>query len=158
MACLECIAEEEATPSQPTLEEIVKVVEVSDSKKDFEVFNQIQSPEPPVVDFSHLPPAQVSIVQEVPNVLDAMVLQRKAKTSLLELLESHAGGNVPEVAIQTKPLTPPPTKTSQPDPTDKKRKWDQKGKDVVEEGRGIPLKETEPWKGAKVARIAQTRS
>ena len=53
-----------------------------------------------------------------------MVLQRKAKTSLLELLKSHAGGIVPEVAIQTKPPTPLPAQTSQPDPTGKKMKWD----------------------------------
>jgi len=32
-------AEEEATPSQPTLEETTKVVKVSDSKEDFEIFN-----------------------------------------------------------------------------------------------------------------------
>ena len=39
-----------------------------------------------------------------------MVLQRKAKTSLLELLESHVRGTVPKVAIQTKHPTPLPAK------------------------------------------------
>ena len=70
-----------------------------------------------------------------------MVLQRKAKTSLLELLESHAGGNALEVAIQTKPPSPPPSQASQVDPADKKRKRDPKDKEVVEEGRGLPTKE-----------------
>ena len=41
-----------------------------------------------------------------------MVLQRKAKMSLLELLKIHVGGNAPEVAIQTKPPTPPPSEAS----------------------------------------------
>lgn len=82
-----------------------------------------------------------------------MVLQRKQKTSLLELLESHAEGSVPEVAIQTKPPTPFPTHTSEPNPANKKRKWDQKGKDVVEEGKVIPFKEP-----AKMAKGAQKKS
>lgn len=133
------IAEEEATPFQPALEEKVKVVEVFDSKEDFEVFNQIQSLEPLVVDFNHLPPTQVSSVQEAPSVPDTMVLQRKPKTSLLELLESHARGTVHEVAVQTKPPTPP-SQTFQLDPIDKKRKRDQKGKDVVEEKMSISPK------------------
>lgn len=47
--------EEEATPSQPDLNEEVKIVEVSDFDDDFEVFNQLQSPEAPIGDFSHLP-------------------------------------------------------------------------------------------------------
>ena len=87
-----------------------------------------------------------------------MVLQCKTRTSLLDLLESHAGGNVHKVAIQAKPPTPPPSQASQIDPTDKKRKWDQKGKKVVEEGKGLPAREVESQKGAKVARTAQTRS
>ncbi|KAL0001256.1 hypothetical protein SO802_015037 [Lithocarpus litseifolius] len=146
--------EEEATPSQPTPNEKPKVVELSDFEEDFKFFNQLQLPEPPIVDFNHLSPTQVSSVQKAPIILDAMVLQRKSKRSLLKLLESHAGGTVLKVAIQTKPPTPPPAQTSQPNPTDKKRKRDQKGKDVVEEGRGIPPKEPEPQKGAKVARTA----
>ena len=48
-------SKEEATFSQPAPKETVRVVEVSNSKEDFEFFNQIQSPEPPVIDFSHLP-------------------------------------------------------------------------------------------------------
>ena len=140
----QCTAEEEATPSQPTLEETAKVVEVFNSEKDFEVFNQFQSSEPSIVDFNHLPFAQVSGVQEAPNIPNAMVLQRKSKTSLLELLESHVEGTVPKVAVQTRPLTPLPTQTSQPNPTDKKRKQDRKCKEVGEEGEVIPSKEPKP--------------
>ena len=101
-------AEEEATLSQPIPKETANVVEVSDSKEEFEVFNQLQSPKPSDVDVSHLPSAQVSNVQEAPSIPNAMVLQHKAKTSFLDLLESHVGGTMLEVAIQTKPLTPFP--------------------------------------------------
>ena len=87
-----------------------------------------------------------------------MVLQRKTRTSLLDLLESHAGGNVPKTTIQTKPSTPPFTQVPQPDLVNKKRKQDQKDKEVVEEGNGLPSKEAKPQKGAKVARTMQTRS
>ena len=63
-----------------------------------------------------------------------MVLQRKSKTSLLELFKSYAGGTVPEMAIQTRPSTPLPAHSSQPDLTNKKRKQNRKDKDIVEEG------------------------
>ena len=53
-------AKEELTSSHLALEEVVKVVEVLDSKEDFEAFNQPWSPESPGATFNHLPPAQVS--------------------------------------------------------------------------------------------------
>lgn len=133
-------------------------MEVSDSEEDFEVFDQLQSPEPSSLDFSHLPSTQVSSIQEAPSVPDAMVLQRKYKTSLLELLESYAGGTVPKVAIQTRPSNPLPAQTSQPDLANKKRKLDRKRKDVDEEEEVILSKELEPQKGAKTTRRVQTRS
>ena len=84
-------AEEEATPSQPTIkEEEEEIVEVSKSDDDFKVFNQPQSAEVPAGDFSHLPLAQVSHTQEAPTILNTMVLQCKTRSSLLDLLESHA--------------------------------------------------------------------
>ena len=67
-------AEEEATPSQPAIKEEEQVVEVSDSKDDFEVFNQPQSPKAPTGDFNHLPLAQVSNLQGTSSVPNAMVL------------------------------------------------------------------------------------
>ena len=83
-----------------------------------------------------------------------MVLQSKPKTSLFELLKSHAGGSNPDVAVQTRPPTPFPVHTCLSEPTDKKRKRDKRGKDVVEEGEVIPLKELEPQKGAKIVKEA----
>ena len=77
-------------------------------------------------------------------ILDTMVLQRKTRSSLLDLLESHTGGNVPEKAIQPKPPTPPSGQVPQVDPLNKKRKRNQKAKEVMEEGRGFLSKEVEP--------------
>ena len=136
---------------------MARVVEVSNSKEEFEIFDQLQTLEPSGVDFSHLLPAQVSSIQETSSIPVAMVLQHKSKTSLLELLESHARGMVHEVAIQTRPPTLP-THSSQPNLTNKKRKQDQNGKDIVEEGEIIPSKELEPQKRAKVVKVAQTMS
>lgn len=73
-----------------------------------------------------------------------MVLQCKQKTSLLKLLESHAGGSTPKVSIQTRPSTPLLVHTSPSELADRKRKWDKKGKEVSEEGEVIPSKELEP--------------
>ena len=135
------IAEEEATSSLLVPEVTTKVVEVSDFEEDFKVFNQPLSLEPIDANFSHLPPAQVSNIQEAPSIPNAMVLQCKAKTSLLE---SHVEGIVPEVAIQTKPPTSLPTQTSQPDLANKKRKRDWKGKNIAKEGEVIPSNEPKP--------------
>jgi len=136
--------EEVATFSHLVLEEAVKVVEVLDSEEDFEAFNQPQSPDSPGATFSHLPPAQVSDIQEPSDIPDAMVLQRKPKMSLLELLKSHAGRSMPEVAVQTRPSTPLPVHTPSFEPAEKKIKWDRRSKDVVEEGEVFPFKELEP--------------
>ena len=53
----QCTAEE-ATPSQSTIkeEEEEEIVEVSDFKDNFKVFNQPQSLEVLASDFSHIPP------------------------------------------------------------------------------------------------------
>ena len=87
-----------------------------------------------------------------------MVLQHKMRTSLLDLLESHAGGNVPKKVVQVKLPTLPPTQVLQLDPANKKRKRDQKGKEVVEERKNLPPKEVGPHKGGEHARVMQTRS
>ena len=124
------------------------MIEVADSSKDFVedfgAFNQSSPAESPLDPFSHLLPAQVSNSQEPSNIPEAMVLQRKTKTSLLELLKSYAEGSIPKVAIQTLPPTPLPLHTSPSELADKKRKQDKKGKKVVEEGEVIPFKELEP--------------
>ena len=115
-------AKDEATPSQQTIKEKEEMVEVLDSEDNFEVFNQPQSPEGPTGDFDDLPPAQASHTQEALSIPNAMVLQRKMRTSLFDLLESHTGVNMPEKAIQAKLPTLPSTQVSQTNPTDKKRK------------------------------------
>ena len=124
------------------------MIEVADSSKDFDedfgAFNQSSPAESPLDPFSHLPPAQVSNSQEPSNIPEAMVLQRKTKTSLLELLKSYAKRFIPKVAIQTRPSTPFPLHTSPFESADKKRKRDKKGKKVVEDCEVIPFKELEP--------------
>lgn len=82
----------------------------------------------------------------------------KKNTSLLQLLESHARGFTPEVAIQTRPLTPLPTHNSLSKPADKKKKRDKKGKEVSEEGEVVPIKELEPQKGEKITKGAQRKT
>ena len=94
------MAEDEATPSQPTIKEEEEVVEVSDSKDKFEVFNKLQSPEAPTGDFSDLPLAQASHTQEALSIPNAMVLQHKTRTSLLDLLEAMC------LRRQSKPNSP----------------------------------------------------
>ena len=79
------------------------MIEVADSSKDFDedfrAFNQSSPVESLLDPFSHLPPAQVSSSQEPSNIPEAMVLQRKTKTNLLELLKSYARRSIPKVAI-----------------------------------------------------------
>ena len=67
------ITEEEATPSQPIIKEEEQAIEVLDSEDEFEVFNQLQSLEPPTGDFSHFPPVQASSNQEATGIPDAKV-------------------------------------------------------------------------------------
>ena len=119
---------EDATSSNTApKEEAPRVVEVVDSSEDtdkeFRVFDQPLLARSLFAPFSQLPSTQVSINQNFPSVpsavLSTMVPQRKQKTNLFELLESHVGGSVPEVAVQPRPLTPIPTYTSPFEPVDK---------------------------------------
>lgn len=117
--------------------------EVVDSEEDFEFFDRLD----PVESFATvprpLPSAQINNNQETIDILEAMVLQRK-NTSLLELLESHAGGSTHEVTVQTQPQTPLPTRTSLIEPLEKKRKRDKKGKKASKEGEVALFKEPKP--------------
>ena len=109
----QCVTGEKATSSHPALEEATfRVIEVTDFEEDFEVLNQSPPAKSPHASFSHLPPTQVSSNQETSNIPEAMVLQRKKNTSLLELLESHTGVSTPKVAIQTHPPIPLPIHAS----------------------------------------------
>ena len=87
-----------------------------------------------------------------------MGIQRKPRASILEIMESQAGGKAPEVVSQGKHPSLSIPHDPQPEPVDKKRKREQKGKDMMEEGRGVPPKENEPQRGVKVAKTTQMRS
>ena len=74
------------------------------------------------------------------------------------MMESQARNKAPEAASQAKlPPFPTPHDTQQ-EATEKKRKRETKEKDVIEEGRDISSKETEPQRGAKAARTNQSKS
>ena len=114
-----------------------------DSKEDFEIFDQLLSTELPGAIFRHLPSAYISSSQEPSEVPEAMVLQRRKDTSLLELLESHTGGSTLEVVFQPQPPTLLPIHTSPFEQPKKKRKREKKGKETSEEGE-IASKDLEP--------------
>ena len=64
-------------------EEEEEVVEVFDSKDEFEVFNQALFPETSTFDLGH----------PFTPLLDKMGIQRKPRSTLLELIKSQPGGN-----------------------------------------------------------------
>ena len=88
------------------------MIEVVDSEEDFKVFDRSDLTEFPGNTSRSLPSAQISSNQESADIPEAMVLQRRKDTSILELLESHTGGSTPKMPIQTWPLTPSPSYTS----------------------------------------------
>ena len=55
-------------------------------------------------------------------------------------MESQAGGKALEAVDQAKHPSLPTPHDPQLELADKKRKWEQKWKDVMEEGRGVPSK------------------
>ena len=73
-------------------------------------------------------------------------------------MESQAGGKASEKANQSKPPAFPSTQTSQPKPADKKRKRDQKGKEVMDDRRKSLSRKVEAQRGGKQAKVIQTRS
>lgn len=103
---LQCTAEEVATPSLTVIKE-EEVVEIFESEDKFKVFSHHQFPEAPAEDFSHPPPAQVSCTQKASSIPNVMMLQCRTRTSLHELMESHARGNMSKKAVQSslKPLS-----------------------------------------------------
>ena len=78
-----------------------------------------------------------------------MVLQCK-NTSLLELLESHAGGSTLKEAIQPRRPNPLPTRTSHVEPLEKKWKIEKKGKEMSEEVKVHLSKDLKPQKREKL--------
>jgi len=97
-----CATKEKVISSDLTQEEeAAKVFEVVDSEEeDFEIFDQPHPIESPSNTSRPLPSAQIYSNQEPADIPEAMVLQRKKNTSLLEQLELYARGSTPEVAVQ----------------------------------------------------------
>ena len=96
--------------------------------------------------------------------MDEMVIQRKSKRSLLDLIESQPGKDA--LGKSTQPQLPPPhpklplppSKPSLPprvEPVDPKRKREQKGKEVLEVGRSRPMPEEETQRVAKQQKTEQ---
>ena len=103
------------------------MVEVTDSEDKFEVFNKDLSPETSITDLSpHFSP-----------IIDEMGIQRKSKSSLLELIENQPGRDATGKIIRSKSPTPPPA-LPPPQPVDLKRKREPKGKGVMEAGQTFP--------------------
>ena len=101
------IAKGKATSSNPTQEgEAAKVIEVVDTEEEFEVFDPLDPIESPGTTSRPLPPNQINSNQELADIPEVMVLQRKKDTSLLELLKSHIGGFAPEVVRDRAPGPP----------------------------------------------------
>ena len=91
-----------ATSSYPAYTEEEKeeeVVGVFDSEDEFEVFNQALSPETSTFDLGH----------PFTLIIDEMGIQRKPRSTLLDLIESELGRDALGKVTQTKPPPPPPT-------------------------------------------------
>ena len=87
------------------------MVEVVDSEDEFEVFNQALSPETSVPNLG--PPFS--------PIIDEMGIQRKPRSSPLDLIESQPRRDALGKATHTKPPTPPPALPSQTADLKKKR-------------------------------------
>ena len=126
---------------------------MSDSEDDFDVFNQLLSPEALIGDLDDLFPVQTDHAQEEAAIPADIGMQRKQMTGLLEVMESSTRGKAPEKPSQAKLPPPAPIQL-----VDHKRKRDQRGQEVVEGGKGPQTKETVHPKGAKQPRVTQTQA
>ena len=130
-----------SSTSKPTdKEEVVKVLEFED---EFEAFNWPLSPEALSPDLD--PPFS--------PLLDKIGIQRKPKSSLMDLIESQSGRNAPVKTAQTKCPTPPLGLPLLPGPAGLKRKRESKGKEVVDASKSLPPQEDEAQRVAKQAKV-----
>ena len=155
---LEGIPKVGASSSRPVIkeekeEEEERIVEVSDSEDDFDVFNQPLSPEAPIGDLNNPFPVQTNYTQEEAAIPTDMGMQRKQRTGLLEVMESSTGGKAPEKPSQAKLPPPAPIQLA-----DHKRKRDQRGQEIVEGGNGPQTAEIVHPKGTKQPRVTQTQA
>ena len=96
----------------------------------YEVFNQPPSPVTTTSDLSQFSQLQSSDIEGAITSSDEMGIQRKQRSTLQEFLESQPRRDAPEKSTKTKLAPPPPVPTHRADPTDHKRKWEEKGKEV----------------------------
>ena len=118
---------------------------LSESSEEFEVFNQPPSFEDISADLDSQLQGDIITSNE-------MGIQRKNRRSLMDLIESQPGRDAPGKSAQPKlpppppksPLPPPqPSLPPRPNPTDPKKKREQKGKDVMDAERSCPAHENE---------------
>ena len=136
-------------PPPPNIQE--EVVEVADSKDEFEIFNLALSPEISNPDLGPL----------FSPIIDEMGIQRKPKSSLFDLIEFQLGRDAPGKAAQTK--LPTPSQTRLPTPplalpsqvAELKRKKESKGKEVMGAGQILPPHEDEVQRASKQAKTGQ---
>ena len=156
-------AVEEATSSQLNVkeeeeeEEDKGVVELTDSEEEFVVFDQPLSLESQVGNLSHPSPVQANNLQEDIAIPEEMGIQRKQRSTLQELLESHPGGKSSGKTAQTRLPTPPPAQHTRVDHANHKRKREDKGKEVMEKGRTPSSQEVKLQRGSKQPKGMQTR-
>lgn len=128
-----------------------EVVDVSNLEDLYEVFNQLPS----------------LVTEEETTLSDLMGIQRKPKSNFLELLESPPGGKpswksippqLPPPPSQPHLPTPPPVQQTHAEPTDHKRKRDDKGKKAMDARKSHSHQGDDPQRGSKHPRGMQTRS
>ena len=122
-------------------------VSESDPEDLYEVFNQPPSPVTSTGVLGQLSPPQSSRFEKAAFLLNEIGIQRKQKSTLLDLLKSQPSRDAPNKALQTR----------LPDLVDQKRKED-KGKKVMEGGKNQPPREIEHQRAAKQPRTMQMRS
>ena len=131
------------------IEKEEKVVELGSFEDEFEVFHRAQSSEGPFGDLSDLNCTEANLSFSETPLEEDMGIQRKKKSSLLDLIESQPRRETQGRAAQSKPpspsqsklpytpskLPPPPSKPTlslRTEPSDPKQKKESKGKEVVE--------------------------
>ena len=119
------------------------MVEVADSKDEFEIFNRALSPEISNPDLG-LP---------FSPIIDEMGIQRKPKSSLFDLIEFQLGRDAPGKAAQTKLPIPPSALPFQA--VELKRKKESKGKEVMGAGQILPPHEDKVQRASKQAKMGQ---
>ena len=117
---------------------------MTDFEDEFEVFYKDLSLDTSVTDLGpHFSP-----------IIDEMGIQRKPKSSLLELIENQPGRDAPRRTVCSKSPTPPPV-LPPPQPADLKRKREPKGKGVMEAGQTLPSWGDEVQRASKQAKTGQ---